>query len=498
MKNYIQFLIIVFYLSFLTGFSAKSAPVDFAQAKLVATHHLVSTQKSADFKLIEIENKFLDNENHPLFYLFDLQPVGYIIVSAENELPPLIAYSFTNDAGVLTDEANILILFLKSDLSNRISNLQNLPQEVIQQRKAEWQEILAGTDNTALTQQWPPEGTTVTGGWLKTNWTQSGIYDDMCPMDPVTNQRSLAGCPATAMAQILNFYETTNGTSFTDADDYYHNYSGRKYWIDDDYIARDFPSFSVLNAYLDTISSCYSNGSTINDAAKAALTFACGVAAHQVYTSQGSGTFGVNQAEEAYLRFGFSDNTFFDGTDTSLYTTLAQNMMGARPAHLAIVNPGWTSGHNVVVDGYNTHNYFHLNFGWGGSYNGWYHLPDEIPYGLTVIEGLVADIAYPPSHTGTETPNTSEILKLNIYPNPVNDKLTMSCKVDQTTIVKIEIYDLKGIMLFSFPAKRFETGLNIETLELQNQGKPALTDGLYICRIQAGEKVVSKRFIIQH
>ena len=35
---------------------------------------------------------------------------------------------------------------------------------------------------------------------------------------------------------------------------------------------------------------------------------------------------------------------------------------------------------------------FHLNFGWGGPYNGWYLLPDEIPYGLTVIEGAIVDI----------------------------------------------------------------------------------------------------------
>jgi len=49
-------------------------------------------------------------------------------------------------------------------------------------------------------------------------------------------------------------------------------------------------------------------------------------------------------------------------------------------------------GHNVVIDGYNTDEYFHLNFGWGGTYNGWYLLPDEIPYGLTVIEGAIVDI----------------------------------------------------------------------------------------------------------
>ena len=49
-------------------------------------------------------------------------------------------------------------------------------------------------------------------------------------------------------------------------------------------------------------------------------------------------------------------------------------------------------GHNVVVDGYNTDDYYHINFGWGGSSNGWYLIPEEIPYGLTVIEGLIVDV----------------------------------------------------------------------------------------------------------
>ena len=61
-------------------------------------------------------------------------------------------------------------------------------------------------------------------------------------------------------------------------------------------------------------------------------------------------------------------------------------------AHLAVVNPQGTAGHNVVVDGYNTDDYFHLNFGWGGQSNGWYLLPDEIPYDLTVVEGVIVDI----------------------------------------------------------------------------------------------------------
>ena len=100
----------------------------------------------------------------------------------------------------------------------------------------------------------------------------------------------------------------------------------------------------------------------------------------------------VAQADQAYQRFAVHGAELLYDTEPDLYLWLANNMKQALPAHLAVVTPDWTAGHNVVVDGYNTDAYFHLNFGWGGSYNGWYLLPDEIPYSLTVVEGVIVDI----------------------------------------------------------------------------------------------------------
>ncbi len=71
-----------------------------------------------------------------------------------------------------------------------------------------------------------------------------------------------------------------------------------------------------------------------------------------------------------------------------MYPHLQQNIKDALPAHLALVDPGWTTGHNVVVDGYNTNDYYHLNFGWGGSANGWYLLPQEVPITSRWLKGL--------------------------------------------------------------------------------------------------------------
>jgi hypothetical protein len=125
---------------------------------------------------------------------------------------------------------------------------------------------------------------------------------------------------------------------------------------------------------------------------KAALVFACGAAAHQVYSSEVSGTYGVNQAYQAYNRFGLTENELLTTQDTGLFGRLRMNMVDGLPAHLAVVIPDWSGGHNLVVDGYNTDDYYHLNFGWNGRYNGWYLLPQELPYDLTMIEGVIVDI----------------------------------------------------------------------------------------------------------
>jgi hypothetical protein len=68
------------------------------------------------------------------------------------------------------------------------------------------------------------------------------------------------------------------------------------------------------------------------------------------------------------------------------------DMVAGRPAHLAVVLPDWSGGHNLVVDGYNTNDFYHLNFGWGGQWDGWYRVPEGIPFDLTDLEGVIVDI----------------------------------------------------------------------------------------------------------
>ena len=283
------------------------------------------------------------------------------------------------------------------------------------------------------------------GGFLKTYWNQDFPYNQLCPKDPLNNNSySYAGCPAVAMGQIINYLRTTQGTRFSDSDDYVHQYAGRNYNIDDDYKALEFLPFHQLNKMLDSIDATLMRAEPLSDLQAAALIFACGTACKQVYTSEGSGTFYVDQAYEAYRRFGFDDCVLFREPDSVMYATLISNLQDGFPAHLAVENPEGTVGHNVVVDGYRLEdNKFHINFGYGGAMDGWYDIPDpNFYYGMTKMEGIILNII--PSSTHIQELSVEQ--SIEIYPNPASDFININTK----DLITINIYNVKGQLLKTF------------------------------------------------
>ena len=278
-------------------------------------------------------------------------------------------------------------------------------------------------------------------GLLHSHWTQDYPYNQLCPRDPMNgNAYSVAGCPAIAMGQIINYLRTTQDTRFTDDDDYNHYYAGRNYVIDDDWATLKFPAFPMLNVMLDSVDATFQRGEGLPDELAAALVFACGTACTQVYTSEGSGTFFVDQAFEAYQRFGFTDCVLFRDSDSTMYATLISNLQAGYPAHLAVENPAGTVGHNVVVDGYReSDGKFHMNFGYGGSLDNWYDIPDpNFYYGMTKMEGIILNII--PSMGPLAVHESTAQQPLEVYPNPVSEDLhikNLPCETMEYSIFNV-------------------------------------------------------------
>ena len=373
-----------------TSKNDTSSVISFDVACTIAKNKIESFIED-DFFVDSVEHIYDDNE-YLLAYVFHLRPVGYVVVSAHTFLPAVLAFSNT---GEFHGYEEILLEVIQADLSSRLTHVSEMSEEYIDSNLEIWNSYLSGEPQfyaEQYFQQWPEQGSTRSGGWLDTKWHQNAPFNNMVPIDQSSGARSVAGCPAVTMAQICNYHETINGVVFDDSDDYYHSYAGNNFWIDDDHVLYDFPSFSELNMYLDGLAEHYQQGVDLSDDDKAALIFACGTAATQVYHPQGSGTMGVDQAYAAYQRFSFEDVDLLDDSDPDVYDRVQDNIQQGLPVHLAVVNEEWNSGHNLVIDGYNTDGYYHLNFGWGGSYDGWYKIPEELPFSLTVLEGVIVDI----------------------------------------------------------------------------------------------------------
>ncbi len=320
-------------------------------------------------------------------------------------------------------------------------------------------------------------------GFLGSHWTQDYPYNQLCPRDPVNgNAYSVAGCPAIAMGQIINYLQTTEGTRFADDDDYAHYYAGRNYMIDDDWATLKFPSFPMLNVMLDSVDATFQRGEELPDELAAALVFACGTALTQVYTSQSSGTFYVDQAFDAYQRFGFTDCVLFRDPDSTMYATLISNLQAGYPAHLAVENPAGTVGHNVVVDGYReSDGKFHINFGYGGTLDNWYDIPDpNFYYGMTKVEGIILSII--PKDGPLAVHESTAQQPLEVYPNPVSEVLHL--KNLPCEMMEYSIFNLVG--------QKVAAGSSSGTISVAGWEK-----GLYFLQVKGEGICETAKFVVK-
>jgi hypothetical protein len=436
---------------------------------------------------IEEIHSYMSKQETPLsFHIVTLKPTGFLIITSQSTLPPVIGYSFTSSFNQSSPHYSTFIDFIKMNIQQRCYKMLNHTENTLYRTK--WNHLLMDNPQiptTTFYEQWPPEGYTSTGGWIETQWHQDAPFNTLCPLDLQSGRRGLAGCPAVAMAQILNYHRTICNVSFNDTDDYFHDY-GQQFTIDDDYKTYDFPSFPQLNNFLETIQTHFDGNIPLTNTDKAALIFACGTAAKQVYTPQGSGTFGVSQAFDAYQKFNCEETSLLTTEHTDLYDRINQNIKQGLPVHLAIVNEAWTSGHNLIIDGYNTENFYHLNFGWDRLFDGWYDLPDELPLELTFIEGVIVDIR----------PST-DIADLSAHGNIQFTDINAGSQINASFIVKnigqsysnlsweIDSYPPWGVWQFSskkgtnLTPEKGEIIINV-TIDIPSRNSKTFTGGIKI------------------
>jgi len=370
-----------------------------------------------------------------LGYVYELDPVGYVVVTTDTQLTPVIAFSYESDFSWDEDPNNVLLHMLRHDLALRLdaADAGAILPEAATSNESHWGALISPPvelPNDDSPGSDPPGngGTTVYGPWLTTYWDQDSPYNDDCPVDPVKppyTLRCVVGCTATALAQVINYWQYPTAVTFPSSDNYT---SVKDPGPPDTYGTRTIPidattaSFSGLN---------YNNCSPSN-AAMADLCFAAGVSVRMQYSSEASGAHMVHWPAAlagswspwtpppqrwsyasadlrtyapAYSWWGTYCPTCTT-TETSFYDQLSTSMTQGRPAGLWVSVSGGGGGHTIVADGWQSGGrVFHLNYGWTYYANGWYTMPAGMPnYGF--VEAAVVNI-YPTATNYTLTTQTT-------------------------------------------------------------------------------------------
>src|ERR1019366_3239590 len=132
------------------------------------------------------------------FYVFDISPVkGFVIISADDNSKPVIGYS---------TETNFSTGFEHTGLQNWVNKASSKIYKAIQLNVAATTEIT----NTwsAYAQGVKPAGLkrVIVSPLLTTTWNQDPYYNSMCPYNTTDGQYCVTGCVATAMAQIMKYW----------------------------------------------------------------------------------------------------------------------------------------------------------------------------------------------------------------------------------------------------------------------------------------------------
>ena len=313
-----------------------------------------------------------------LAYVFALEPKGFVVVSPDTDITPIIAYSFEGNFNWEDSENNVLLDMLAQDMQNRLEALSVISQDLKNKNDDLWVKYFS-EDSTFLSNM---TDSATYGPLLSTTWYQSSPYNTYCPTDPDTSSTSIVGCVATAMAQIVNYHACTSSVTFTSSDNYTTSTRGI--------------SITASSANMSSISYPASTDTA------ARLSYACGVATWMDYTSSSSGTATSYVAAAFTSKFGFTSATAYAPQSgygvpvlATFYNKLQDNIQSSQPTQFAITGTG-VGGHSIVCDGYNsTTGQYHLNYGWGSSSPTppwWYTLPAGMPAGYDIVKYGILDI----------------------------------------------------------------------------------------------------------
>ena len=262
------------------------------------------------------------SEYTPALYVFTHSSDGYVIVSADDRTRTILGYSSESSIAEENMPANMRVW------------MQMYADEI-----ARLDETTPVSSRLCTSVDYYPTIEPLLG---QTTWNQSEPYNNHCPIDMTTGERSVTGCMATATAQVM--YHHKHPHSGTGS--YSYNWRGNTLSVD----------FSQAEYDWDNMLPTYRNGNytQIESDAVAQLMYHVGVACHMDYSSVASGA-GMGSSMVALMQFFDYDagievlpKDYMD--EETMLSKMAEDLQASRPIQIEALTKKY-EGHAFVCDG---------------------------------------------------------------------------------------------------------------------------------------------------
>lgn len=332
---------------------------------------VITAEKIAKFVLTGVDTQTRSNEidvsliwtgedvctrmnNSPAYYVFNkVGGNGFVIVSGDDIIKPILAYSYVNSFHVenMPDNLRAWMAYYREQINwAREENIVS-DEETIWA----WERLRDEIDSAKNSEEVLIETAL---------WDQTAPYNLLCPT--INGTQAPTGCVATALAIVMKYNrwpDQGSGMTFQYTTKQYKQTLSATYNIVYDWD-------NMLNKYEK------GNYSTEQAEAVSQLMYHCGVFSEMDYTPRSSGALTLT-AMGGMVRYMKYDKSM-TLQSREWYTEAEWNSLLKKEldAGRLIIYGGSNNkeeGHQFVLDGYKQNDY-HVNWGWGGTANGYYSL----------------------------------------------------------------------------------------------------------------------------
>jgi len=327
--------IIFIILSILFLLSAKGQKVALKEIKTCAKNYFSLVNGNISFEIDTIYPQFYNGKI--VYYIVTFNPKGYVVVSNNKSAVPIISYSTNKRYSMFHNSSYIKWMERYSYIIDSVNTLNVVNEE----NQEKWDNILKNINRNKIKAYVLP--------LIKTHWGQGYPYNKDVPSGTnCNNNHCYAGCVATAMAQII------------------------RYW--------NYPVYSPLEGFYDYCNMPAETGSFDTETkrnAVAKLMHECGILSSMNYCFYHCESFAwpvnAKDAFNSYFNY-YVDIVRREWYSKKNWIKKIKNSLDNKYPVLYFGLSGTISveGHAFVVDGYNSDDKFHINWGWEGYDDGWF------------------------------------------------------------------------------------------------------------------------------